>query len=114
MGRDMDESYFPTGYSTVVSTHTPAWGVTALWKCPMERLSRFYSHARMGRDDLLCSQCEWIEVSTHTPAWGVTKNSLDSITAVLVSTHTPAWGVTGIPLHIICQIKFLLTRPHGA
>ena len=56
----------------VISTHTPAWGVTyrleKLWPPPL--------------------------ISTHTPAWGVTLGIPYSTLQKWISTHTPAWGVT--------------------
>ena len=58
-----------------ISTHTPAWGVTA------SRLLPYFS----------------IMISTHTPAWGVTLVCAVLCAHCNISTHTPAWGVTHAP-----------------
>ena len=34
----------------LISTHTPAWGVTATGSSPVIRTKNFNSHARVGRD----------------------------------------------------------------
>ena len=56
-----------------ISTHTPAWGVTAT----------------AALHDVFQT------ISTHTPAWGVTSCFYYGAVGFVISTHTPAWGVTG-------------------
>ena len=91
MGGDLASMLSPS--PVVISTHTPAWGVT--WLPGMIILT--------------------LKISTHTPAWGVTKMFYDQNYdqnfnshprvggdtpakkprhGVQISTHTPAWGVT--------------------
>ena len=69
----------------MISTHTPAWGVTG------QDVSGFV----VGN------------ISTHTPAWGVTffRGCLDNPSAI--STHTPAWGVT---LDVVSKRHKIITR----
>ena len=55
-----------------ISTHTPAWGVT--WRHVVHVIQH--------------------PISTHTPAWGVTQIKRQPSGAPNISTHTPAWGVT--------------------
>ena len=77
-----------------ISTHTPAWGVTAFQRFFIVQAFNFNSHARVGRDyhfrHLGCA----FRISTHTPAWGVTGCIFTAHMVLPISTHTPAWGVT--------------------
>ena len=112
VGRDQQPCHF--GFQIGISTHTPAWGVTA-------------SVPSVGGD---------ASISTHTPAWGVTTGTHDknfcarhfnsharvgrdvkdtsSGIIVDISTHTPAWGVTGCLDNSGATTEFQLTRPRGA
>ena len=79
----------------MISTHTPAWGVTVGIVSNVMNLYHFNSHARVGRDystttvffklvnfnsharvgrdvDLNEFYQKMLGISTHTPAWGVT------------------------------------------
>ena len=58
--------------TTVVSIHTPTWGVT------------------YGK----CNEFGKCEVSIHTPTWGVTFVLIIMYMYKIVSIHTPTWGVT--------------------
>ena len=66
-----------TEIEMIISTHTPAWGVT-------ER------HIAAGGLSF---------ISTHTPAWGVTCAQIRISPNGKISTHTPAWGVTSWARH---------------
>ena len=90
VGRDQIFRRFRVGSS--ISTHTPAWGVTA---------------DRAVLDDLR-------KISTHTPAWGVTNAWSYAKAAIEISTHTPAWGVTMKLWRFWKPSTFQLTRPRGA
>ena len=54
-----------------ISTHTPAWGVTAT-RYATRAQNDFNSHARVGRDHPHYHVLLLVDISTHTPAWGVT------------------------------------------
>ena len=75
-----------------ISTHTPARGVTISQIKKDAAIANFYSHAREGRDDKMNLLTVDYEISTHTPARGVTEYS-NSCSA---------------------RTEFLLTRPRGA
>ena len=78
--------------SVLISTHTPAWGVT---------YNVFESNNTMF-------------ISTHTPAWGVTAGDVCLCFQQAISTHTPAWGVTSPSPPESPDPEFQLTRPRGA
>ena len=75
-----------------ISTHTPAWGVTKLEIADRVDRINFNSHARVGRDSFHLHLA-------HTPT---------------ISTHTPAWGVTSSGNSQTVTVIFQLTRPRGA
>ena len=80
----------------VISTHTPARGVTAYFAANHWMRSYFYSHAREGRDaPSFRYSTKYYAISTHTPARGVTKRRKLQTETDGISTHTPARGVTG-------------------
>ena len=58
----------------MISTHTPARGVTFGDTDTCSYPAYFYSHAREGRDPILFLQGTAMPISTHTPARGVTKD----------------------------------------
>ena len=119
-----------------ISTHTPAWGVTAgIPACGTHdkdfnsharvgrdvsstafliTLYNFNSHARVGRDCHFIKQNPGQRISTHTPAWGVTDSSITALMYASISTHTPAWGVTIQRCTLRNRHQFQLTRPRGA
>ena len=70
MGRDYVDVWKDD--TNIISTHTPAWGVTCAGR------SKIYE----------------VYISTHTPAWGVTNQAAVAFGIAAISTHTPAWGVT--------------------
>ena len=70
VGRDVN--WMGDLFWMIISTHTPAWGVTF---CVSNLPSARY-------------------ISTHTPAWGVTPIVRAQCCIHSISTHTPAWGVT--------------------
>ena len=101
----------------LISTHTPAWGVTRWRDRRFTVAFNFNSHARVGRDLVSTDNTPASSaISTHTPAWGVTtagllhfggRRNFNSHARVgrdivphhvkpplNISTHTPAWGVT--------------------
>ena len=56
-----------------ISTHTPAWGVTPEGMLSSKYCQNFNSHARVGRDAYVVHSWKNQDgISTHTPAWGVT------------------------------------------
>ena len=67
----------------LISTHTPAWGVTTAGRLCIRIIQNFNSHARVGRDlaDIRKKRCA--KISTHTPAWGVTALMQNKATAIL-------------------------------
>ena len=71
----------------LISTHTPARGVT---------------------DQLLCL-CLGFQISTHTPARGVTNNLPTESVDNHISTHTPARGVTGNEV-VVCRRLHISTH----
>ena len=87
----MSEGYYSAG---VISTHTPAWGVTRANVRQRVPRTDFNSHARVGRDMITAQWGCAHTISTHTPAWGVTVFQLLDTVHYHISTHTPAWGVT--------------------
>ena len=101
----------------VISTLTPARGVTASQSIEIHKMTYFYSHAREGRDMFgVSNEPGTVEISTHTPARGVTSATVNGTTynanfysharegrdahqkqlkhGRKISTHTPARGVT--------------------
>ena len=121
----------------LISTHTPAWGVTAAG-CPFAgHPQNFNSHARVGRDSRVLADCtKATNFNSHARVGRDTVITIENydryhfnsharvgrdkvyrITdeAWEISTHTPAWGVTcdtGGALEYYC--RFQLTRPRGA
>ena len=63
------------GLVSVISTHTPAWGVTMIMYRIQQLENNFNSHARVGRDPLIYELRMNGKISTHTPAWGVTSDT---------------------------------------
>ena len=79
----------------MISTHTPAWGVTRWRDRRFTVAFNFNSHARVGRDLVSTDNTPASSaISTHTPAWGVTSYVVALGASPEISTHTPAWGVT--------------------
>ena len=80
---------------TLVSIHTPTWGVTGIRVSTTSRIRSFNLHSHMGSD--LCEREQRIIelVSIHTPTWGVTEMAKRDGYVIEVSIHTPTWGVTG-------------------
>ena len=117
----------------IISTHTPAWGVTAksfidsvlhsdfnsharVGRDVLPDLTEpsqinFNSHARVGRDCLPACRYRAAHISTHTPAWGVTPLNQRQNTGIFISTHTPAWGVTLFACACLCEIKISTHTP---
>ena len=89
-GRDGKRSTVNTGL--LISTHTPARGVTG---------NAIYNMLKRN-------------ISTHTPARGVTITLIDGENGIRISTHTPARGVTRKNSVSSERNEFLLTRPRGA
>ena len=77
MGRD-DLLQIKPEWLTIVSIHTPVWGVTFSWQLDFSIL----------------------HVSIHTPVWGVTNSDERMRFYFDVSIHTPVWGVTALPCAI--------------
>ena len=100
----------------MISTHTPARGVTGQGSGQYDRACNFYSHAREGRDFAESDiSAEYICISTHTPARGVTSSSV-AIIGVRTDFYSHARegrdraAISSNAIHM----KFLLTRPRGA
>ena len=64
--------WITTATDNFISTHTPAWGVTPETGMGKDGRRHFNSHARVGRDVCITNRCQCSDISTHTPAWGVT------------------------------------------
>ena len=83
-----------------VSIHTPTWGVTStsLTRCCNSSFQSTHLHEvwLMFGSPKCWGDC----VSIHTPTWGVTINTMLMVDVASVSIHTPTWGVTLIlPSH---------------
>ena len=111
VGRDVN--WMGDLFWMIISTHTPAWGVTAT-RYATRAQNDFNSHARVGRDCFISNHSLFDKISTHTPAWGVTIIAHKIRTSFKISTHTPAWGVTDYCGCKIRTLEFQLTRPRGA
>ena len=84
----------------IISTHTPARGVTILESLPLHCLADFNPHSRKGSDVLRDPGFGYVSISTHTPARGVTADRFQVYPQQQISTHTPARGVTKIMLQL--------------
>ena len=77
-----------------VSIHTPTWGVTStsLTRCCNSSFQSTHLHEvwLMFGSPKCWGDC----VSIHTPTWGVTINTMLMVDVASVSIHTPTWGVT--------------------
>ena len=90
----------------VISTLTPARGVTASQSIEIHKMTYFYSHAREGRDMFgVSNEPGTVEISTHTPARGVTSSRRRKPGNCTISTHTPARGVTCIWCGFGCHLE---------
>ena len=79
---------------TVVSTHSPARGLTETRDSLYTRYLRFNSQPRKGADFVIGQRWDCTDVSTHSPARGLTRNRSMSYYRIFVSTHSPARGLT--------------------
>ena len=94
-----------------VSIHTPAWGVTCIWRKGSRITPCFNPHSRMGSDLINYEVSRLLRVSIHTPAWGVTYTWYACSIIYQVSIHTPAWGVT--LLANSKRINYVCFNPHS-
>ena len=111
----MTSRRIPIELKQIISTHTPARGVTWLESLTCGTHPNFNPHSREGSDffsikfnyidfnphsregsDLFVFShpSNALRISTHTPARGVTQVSMDDNGVLDISTHTPARGVT--------------------
>ena len=80
----------------VISTHTPAWGVTLQYLRLIGGAFDFNSHARVGRDDCPAHPLNaLVNFNSHARVGRDRNVSFLRPVCLQISTHTPAWGVTG-------------------
>ena len=78
----------------MISTHTPAWGVTVENNSDFIGGNNFNSHARVGRDQYRTDKfLKFVDFNSHARV-GRDTSLLIFFLHLLISTHTPAWGVT--------------------
>ena len=78
----------------MISTHTPARGVTINISINVNIKWNFNPHSRKGSDHTYLLLNFDVTISTHTPARGVTHLGAALFAISVISTHTPARGVT--------------------
>ena len=93
-----------------VSIHTPTWGVTStsLTRCCNSSFQSTHLHEvwLMFGSPKCWGDC----VSIHTPTWGVTINTMLMVDVASVSIHTPTWGVTYVRESEM--LRWLCFNPH--
>ena len=77
---------------TVVSTHSPARGLTETRDSLYTRYLRFNSQPRKGADFILIFDREACDVSTHSPARGLTESVEDTENYVTFQLTAPQGG----------------------
>ena len=106
--------FFQDSLDFFISTHTPAWGVTLKFSSGGLAKIYFNSHARVGRDFIR----PWLypasfNFNSHARV-GRDLSQILKNTKQKISTHTPAWGVTAVTVSLEIIDIFQLTRPRGA
>ena len=113
----------------IISTHTPAWGVTLVVKSDQVVHANFNSHARVGRDlGVALFSTMPPDFNSHARVGRDGRASTAAISAgnfnsharvgrdlgiptktvtPYISTHTPAWGVT---LDVVSKGHEIITR----
>ncbi len=76
-------------------------------------LRSFNPRSRMGSDVRSLSLRRHRLVSIHAPAWGATQIRSRSYRRTRVSIHAPAWGANWKHRHVVTNIRFQSTLPHG-
>ena len=82
--------------TSIISTHTLTWSVTANAYITKSGMANFNSHAHVERDKTAEFKQRFYAISTHTLTWSVTGVTTSQQMIESISTHTLTWSVTSI------------------